>query len=57
MSANDNLFYICFTSHTESELRLFTDDSLLYREIRNTNASIQLQEDQNALEGWKRNGS
>jgi hypothetical protein len=40
-------------SHTESDVRLFADDSLLYREIRNINDSIQLQEDLNALEGWE----
>jgi hypothetical protein len=27
-------------SHTEYDIRLFADDSLLYREIRNTNDSI-----------------
>ena len=41
-------------SHTESDVRLFADDSLLYREIRNTNDSIQLQEDLNALESWEK---
>ena len=41
-------------SHTESDVRLIADDSLLYREIRNTNDSIQLQEDLNALESWEK---
>jgi hypothetical protein len=41
-------------SHTEYDVRLFADDSLLYREIRNTNDSIQLQEDLNALESWEK---
>ena len=41
-------------SHTESDICLFVDDSLLYREIRNTNDSIQLQEDLNALESWEK---
>lgn len=42
------------SSLTESDVRLFVDDSLLYREIRNTNDSIQLQEDLNALESWEK---
>ena len=41
-------------SHTETDVRLFADVSLLYREICNTNDSIQLQEDLNALQIWEK---
>ena len=41
-------------SHTETDVRLFADVSLLYREICNTNDSIQLQEDLNALQSWEK---
>jgi hypothetical protein len=38
-------------SHTESDVRLFADDSLLYT---NDSTCIQLQEDLNALESWEK---
>ena len=44
-----NVFY-CYYPKS----RFFADESLLHREICNTNDSIQLQEDLNALESWEK---
>ena len=39
-------------SVASSQVRLFTDDCLLYRQIRSQSDSLALQQDLSALEGW-----
>ena len=39
---------------TQSDVRLFADDSLLYREISNAKDTEQLQKDLEALENWEK---
>lgn len=40
--------------YTQSDVRLFADDSLLYREISNAKDTEQLQKDLEALENWEK---
>ena len=42
------------TSDIESEIRLFADDCVCYREIKNVEDTVKLQKDINRLGSWSR---